>query len=556
MTDFSTFFRELWSQEPFPWQAMLAARVAAGRWPQALDLPTASGKTACIEVALWALAAQADRPLVERTAPRRIWFVVDRRIVVDEAFERARKIADRLASATEGPLADVAERLRRISGTERPLAIARLRGGVFRDDGWARLPSQPAVITSTVDQLGSRLLFRGYGRSQLAAPIFAGLVANDSLILLDEAHCSVPFLQTLRAVETYRCDRWSESSLSLPFTFVVMSATPPPGLPEEAVFPGAARAQALDNPMLKRRLEAKKVAELVEVKQKRGDLSDDPLVREAVSGAERYVKGAKLRVAVMVNRVRTAELVADRLRERLGANADVVLLTGRMRPFERDKLVERWTRFLRANAPDDPVNPIVVVSTQCLEVGADFSFDALSTEAASLDALRQRFGRLDRMGDAGGSPAAILIRDRDADPDGEPDPVYGRAVTSAWQLLSERAEPGDVPTIDFGVEALRARLEDVEDLSSCLAPSPAAPALLPAHLDLLCQTAPVPHPEPDVQLFLHGKDRGAPEVRVLWRADLDPGEDDRTWLETVALCPPASGEMLAAPRTKPFANVM
>jgi len=59
-----------------------------------MDLPTASGKTACMDVALHALAAQAERAPHQRTAPRRIWFVVDRRIVVDEAHERAAGLLD------------------------------------------------------------------------------------------------------------------------------------------------------------------------------------------------------------------------------------------------------------------------------------------------------------------------------------------------------------------------------------------------------------------------------------------------------------------------------
>ncbi len=171
LPSFGTFFGALWFHDPFPWQRMLAERLVGGEWPKALDLPTAAGKTACIDIALYALAVQADRPVWERTAARRIWFVVD------EAFERAREIAAKLTAAKNGPLSKIAHRLRKISGTERPLAVARLRGGVLRDDGWARLPSQPAVITSTVDQLGSRLLFRGYGRSAVTAPIFAGLAA-------------------------------------------------------------------------------------------------------------------------------------------------------------------------------------------------------------------------------------------------------------------------------------------------------------------------------------------------------------------------------------------
>ena len=102
LPDFRSFFQDLWGYDPFPWQAMLADRVAATGWPKAVDLPTASGKTACLDVAVHALASRAERPVVERSDPRRIWFVVDRRIVVDEAYERAQVIADRLANAQAG----------------------------------------------------------------------------------------------------------------------------------------------------------------------------------------------------------------------------------------------------------------------------------------------------------------------------------------------------------------------------------------------------------------------------------------------------------------------
>jgi CRISPR-associated endonuclease/helicase Cas3 len=546
--DFSVWFRALWNHDPFPWQSMLAERVVAGEWPRALDLPTASGKTACLDIALYALAAQADRPHGERTAPRRIWFVVDRRIVVDEAFGRAQAIAEKLAHAQAGPLREVADRLRDLSGTERPLAVARLRGGILRDDGWARIPSQPAIITSTVDQLGSRLLFRGYGHSLLAAPIFAGLVANDSLIILDEAHCAVPLLQTLRAVERYRGPTWAEEPLLTPFASVVMSATPPAGIPPEGVFPGKERERALDHPELQRRLRTSKLAELVAVCGKRaaagqGSAADDPLVAEAVRRAAQHVAEGRRRVAVMVNRVRTAAAVTEGLQNTVGEHARVVLLTGRIRPLERDALVERWTPYLRANQPEDPERPIVVVATQCLEVGADFSFDALVTECASLDALRQRFGRLARLGSAEKAPAVILIRDDQVEPD-EPDPVYGPALAETWKWLRDRvASRSDGRlVVDCGVEPLEARVRDAEDLSIMLAPTENAPTLLPAHVDLLCQTAPPGYPEPDVSRYLHGR-HGPSEVSVVWRCDLTP-DDTETWPETVALCPPVSGEML------------
>ena len=258
-TDFREFFAELWGADaaPFAWQLALAKRVLnasrdadwttvshASRgddgprsWPDAIALPTGAGKTACIDIAVFALAAQAHTEpsgACGVTAPRRIFFVVDRRIIVDEAHDRARRLAEKLNGADGGILKTVADRLRCLAGggtaeatVERPLAVHSLRGGMHRSEAWARNPLQPTIVASTVDQIGSRLLFRAYGRGSGTWPVSAGLVANDSLVFLDEAHCAQPFLQTLHAVRKYRS--WAVAPLGRCFHAVVMSATPPPG---------------------------------------------------------------------------------------------------------------------------------------------------------------------------------------------------------------------------------------------------------------------------------------------------------------------------------------
>ncbi len=101
--DFAAFFDEVHGHKPFPWQERLLRRVAKsdGEWPSVLDLPTGSGKTAAIDIAVFHLALDADRG-PERRAPVRIAFVVDRRLVVDDAFARADKLAKALTSAQGG----------------------------------------------------------------------------------------------------------------------------------------------------------------------------------------------------------------------------------------------------------------------------------------------------------------------------------------------------------------------------------------------------------------------------------------------------------------------
>lgn len=561
--DFSAYFEALHGQPPFPWQAMLMERATEKGWPDAIRLPTAAGKTACMDVAVFLLALEANQATWDRSSARRIFFVVDRRIVVDEAYNRAKNIAGKLERADSGILRTVADRLRGLSAEGTPLLAARMRGGTRREMGWLRDPAQPAIITSTVDQLGSRLLFRAYGAGDLTASIHAGLTANDSLILLDEAHCAVPCMQTLRAVARFRGDDWAEQPIRTPFHFVVMSATPPPDVGE--VFPNEAeQARALDHPVLRQRIAAVKCARLVVADKnpagKKKDaglhsapIGNDPLLAHATHEAIRFAAAGRQRIAIMVNRVASARTIYRQLETETALrdqplSADLVLMTGRMRLLDRDMLVDRWGKVFKAGEkPLELPRPVIVVTTQCLEVGADFSFDALITECASLDALRQRFGRLDRLGTIGDTESVILSRPTDVALDKKsfsPDPIYGEALARTWQWLSGHNVP-----IDMGIDGLE-RLLPVDDeqrrtlIETLSAPAPDAPVMLPAYLDCWAQTAPRPAPEPDVGLFLHGPARSAPEVSVVLRADLPDGAD---WKEIVSQFPPSPLEAFQVP---------
>jgi CRISPR-associated endonuclease/helicase Cas3 len=157
--DFPAFFEALHQCSPFPWQTRLAQRVFESGWPPALDVPTGAGKTAAIDIAVFHLALEAARG-PQRRAPLRILFVVDRRLVVDEAHRRAKRIASRLAAAQTGILKRVADSLRLLAETDgMPLVVAKLRGGTPKEPDWARTPAQPTVVVSTIDQVGSRCGF-------------------------------------------------------------------------------------------------------------------------------------------------------------------------------------------------------------------------------------------------------------------------------------------------------------------------------------------------------------------------------------------------------------
>ena len=552
---------------PFAWQQRLLEQIVQAReWPRVLDLPTGAGTTTCIDIALFALALDAASEPAGRWCPRRIAMVVDRRIVVDQVAERGRTILRALTSSTDAVVAEVAARLRSLSRlAEEPIGVFTLRGGMPKDDGWARAPDQPLVIASTVDQIGSRMLMQGYGVSQGMKPLHAGLLANDTLLLLDEVHLSEPFRQTLDQLARLRT-RFAGSGLRTRFAHAFLSATPGTDATKRFALLDEEKDPAAP---LGARLHACKPARLVEVEDRAA------LQQSCVDHAMDLLQRHRT-VAVIVNRVASAGAIANKLEEILGDGTKVALLTGRMRPLDRDDVMRELRPAVqtgRERREDTPKR--VIVGTQCIEAGADFDFDALVTEAASLDSLRQRFGRLDRLGSYG-KAEGIIVSDKSA----KEDPVYGKAIAATVKWFKDQAKErprkakddikrirdaarnlkgatreeaeaqiARLSMVDFGVLALDVPTGD--ELNELLAPKPSAQTLLPAYMDLWAQTSPAPSQVPDPSLWLHGPDSGPPDVQIIWRADLTEGVlrrgDTDIAAAIVAAVRPASLEAISLP---------
>ena len=546
--DFASFFHAVHGVDPFPWQQALVEYLDEhDEWPKVLDLPTGAGKTAALDAAVFHLALRAAVPASETPclapwkAALRIVLVVDRRLVVDDAFHRAEKLAEALRCAPgaggdgKEVLEEIARRLRRLAGgDERALVVQRLRGGAPLERTWARTPTQPTILCSTVDQVGSRLLFRGYGVSDRMKPVHAGLLGADTLILLDEVHLSEPFRQTLVAVQHLGGARIQTA---------LLSATP--GV--ETTRPFGLLGADFEHPVLKRRLIAPKPA-MLDVAR-----GDNAIVAKAFAEKARAIEG-RLRVhgvspcavGIVVNRVDLARAVFKQLRGSGGF--DAILMIGRSRGVERDRIVEEIAPF-RTGAKDRArARSLMVVATQCLEVGVDLDLDGLVSQAAPLDALRQRFGRLNRGGRPICAESVVLARAEDIAAKAD-DPVYGDRIRRTWEVLGQLAVGA---TVDFGVDALPKRLQELGiNGNECATLRPNAPVLMPAYIDLWSQTSPRPAVDPDVELFLHGAQRSLAGISIVWRGDMkadDLEKRSRDELdELMRLTPPRASEAVEVP---------
>jgi CRISPR-associated endonuclease/helicase Cas3 len=511
---FSDLFSSLTGYTPYHWQKQLYEDFVDGNPPGALSLPTGSGKTSLMVVWLLALAT------AKSTVPRRLVWVVNRRVVVDQATGQAGQLRDSLKSlpALLAPLSQLGARRH-----DEVLAISTLRGELADNGEWSDDASRPAIIIGTVDMVGSRLLFSGYGDSRRMRPRHAGLLGHDALIVNDEAHLTPAFAELLVQVQQTIHQR----SLIRPFWTMRLSAT------QRHSNPSDLSADLAESSHFLRLWSASKQMQIVAAQK-----ADQEIVRIAT-------ESPAPRTVVFVRSPETAKTLAERIAKITGSTR-VLVLSGEMRGFERDRLALRLQDlgFLHATSPEEPS---WLVSTSAGEVGINLSCERMITELDTAERLLQRFGRLNRFAEASGVAWVVF-------PDGK---TFDRNKDRHARLEATLNYLSSLPShphggFDISVGTLQSHPPPIQ---ACT-PPPLLAQFHPWLISLWSQTSIRPPQAPPVEPWLHGKQEDLAETQIAWRREISslenpsvPDEDLNRYLE---LCPVLAHERLRMPSPRLF----
>lgn len=398
MMQFKDAFKLLTDYPPFPWQeALYRDWFSTGNFPATCSLPTGLGKTSVVAVWLIALAHHPEQ------VPRRLVYVVNRRTVVDQTTNEIEKyraaiqnlvalqpMREQLANLCALPLID------KNNKSVSPFALSTLRGQFADNREWSADPARPAVIVGTVDMIGSRLLFSGYGVGFKSKPLHAGFLGQDVLLVHDEAHLEPAFQKLLIGVECEqrRCKEFRK------FQVMELSAT---SRGETEAF-GLSDNDRANNEVMKR-IAAKKAISL-------SKLDDEKQLADRIAKLAQGDHTKNRSVLVFVRKVDDVEKIIKQLPK--GATQQ---LTGTLRGLERDRMADPrkatgcpiFARFLKPPKPDADetelwnVEPkagtVYLVCTSAGEVGVNISADHMVCDLSTFESMAQRFGRVNRFGD-------------------------------------------------------------------------------------------------------------------------------------------------------------
>ena len=505
--DFDTAFEALTGHSPFPWQRRLFDDwLSKGELPPAVDIPTGLGKTAVM--AVWLLARAGGAPL-----PRRLVYVVDRRAVVDQATGFAGTLRERLTREELEPV-------RQGLGLRNRLPISTLRGRHIDNREWMDDPAAPAIVVGTVDMIGSRLLFSGYGVSRRMRPYVAGLMGCDTLVMLDEAHLARPFQRLLQAIEKERTafvGPAASPTLPPPFRVLPLSATPSGDSESEPLRLGA---EDRENETARTRLDAAKMLVVEDLEE--GEKLEDALAERAwclaSDGAGTTL--APHRILIYCDWHAVAEKVADNIRKRakeVEARPATILFVGGRRVHEREEAAEElWKNGLIADSGAERHAPVFLVATSAGEVGIDLDADHMVCDLVPWERMVQRLGRVNRRG-AGAARVRVIDQ---GPPEGKgSDKERTDRHKAARNLLGvlPLAETGGHDASPAALDRLQKEAEKdrSEEASTRV---PLYPALSRPLVEAWAMTSLAEHTgRPEVGPWLRGWVEEDPQTTVAWR---------------------------------------
>jgi CRISPR-associated endonuclease/helicase Cas3 len=489
-------------------------------------------------------------PKEARRATPQLWLrlrraVVNRRTVVDQATEIVLGIRHRLLEPDHDDWPGYAEALRETATALRslcasegdPLAVSTLRGELADNEEWKSDPSRPAIIIGTIDMIGSKLLFNGYGDRRYGRTHHAGLIGQDALIVHDEAHLTPAFSDLLRTLEQEQNResqrRGDTKSMVRPMRTIELSAT------SRGSVGDAFELEPEDegDEIVQERLDAQKLLRLHE--------TETAGIVEKLADLGKAHEERSAKVLIYVRSPEDAQRVASALTRALAGGTDdrIALLTGTIRGHERDQLV-KTNRVYRALLDHESKveRTVYLVSTSAGEVGIDLDADHMACDLATLDALIQRLGRVNRRG------GKKRVADVDVVVQADQGEITGSAsdvekAMAATLALLRRWDGPSSAGIDVSPRNLRQLLEALgpQERESAFSPKPGVQPLTDILLDAWSLTSIHKMPgRPEVAAYLHGLTYDAPETYVAWRKELpalhEHGAEERALRVWFAAC--------------------
>lgn len=521
---FAEFFQAATGNAPFPWQCRLYTKFAAGDYPTAANIPTGLGKTSVVAIWLIALALHPEK------TPRRLVYVVNRRTVVDQTTAEVEKIRKALADE-KTKLREISDKLRSLcalplsSPTAPPLAISTLRGQYADNREWSADPTRPAVIIGTVDMIGSGLLFSRYTVGFKLRPHHAAFLAQDVLLVHDEAHLEPAFQKLLDSIVAEQCrsnDPRKLRVIELTATTRSYASSEPFKISEEDTI----------NEFVNKRLNSVKQLSLIALRD--GEKEHDKITELAF---DRQESGRA--VLVFVRSVENAMKIAADLEKKAGKDK-VLTLTGTMRGKERDELVEKplFKRFLPKDKQDAVVKGTVfLVATSAGEVGVNISADDLICDLSTYESMAQRFGRVNRFGERDDSTITVVypaefphtkkIKEAEkAVAEGKKDAEKKLQTAKDKEAVGIARERTLTLLVKLGDDASPAALERLPaaERATAFFPPPQMRTATAIQFDAWALTS-IRKPiaaRPPVAPYLHGEaEWQPPETQVAWRKELD-----------------------------------